>query len=63
MENEKSFVVQVNAFFTEHGGDFSVITVAPVDGVLTCVVLVRFSSHDDGGIRNWFNSSTGLLLT
>jgi hypothetical protein len=55
-------MVQVDAFFTEHGGYFSVITVTSVDAILTCVILVCFSGDDDGGTGDWFNSSTRLIL-
>ena len=55
-------MVQVDAFFTEHGGDFSVVTVAAVDGILTCIILKCFSGDDNGGTRDWFNSSTRLIL-
>jgi hypothetical protein len=55
-------MVQVDAFFTEHGGDFGVITIAAVDGILTCIILVRFSGDDNGGTRDWFNSSTRLMF-
>jgi len=55
-------MVQVDALITEHGGDFSVVTVAAVDGILTCVILVCLSGDDNGGTRDWFNSATRLMF-
>ena len=55
-------MVQVDALITEHGGDFSVVTVAAVDGILTGIILECFSGDDNGGTRDCFNSSIRLIL-
>jgi hypothetical protein len=55
-------MIQVDALFTEHSGDFSVITLFAVDCVLTSIILECFSRDDNRGIGDCFDTAIRLLL-
>jgi hypothetical protein len=53
-------MIQIDPLVTEHSGDFSIITVSPVDSILTRIILERLSCDDNCRTRYSFNATARL---